>query len=183
MFKIKTIISTCVLLLLLIQCKSPINVLDEASQTEKTAPQMEERISPYAQAEVRFHKWVAGTQEGASGIDMTFGWTFLPDNLVMKDAYFRGFIAPMKQDRNGYSAYFKNGDNALQDVIMHRDPLQEAVNTPPVKQNRFPVKLTDQQVGIVYEEDGHQLVYMIMENLIEESQVVYPSTAPSEKGN
>ena len=183
MLKAKIIIPICTLLLLSIQCKSPVKVVDEASQTEETIPQMEERKSPFAQAEIRFHKWVTGTQGGGSGIDMTFGWTFLPDNLVMKKAYFRELSAPMKQDRNGYSAYFRNGQNTPQDVIMHSDPLQEAANTPSVKPSRFPVKLTDQQVGVIYEEDGHQLVYMIMENLVEESPVAYPSAPPSEKGN
>ena len=167
---------------LLTQCTSAkVNVAEEVTESNETTQTMEMRNPAFAKAKTTFYKWMAGVQGGGSGITMEFDWNAMPENLVMKDAYFRGGVARIQQSQKGYSANFKSDQNQPQDLIMHGDQEKEAANTPPVQKMAFPVKLTDKQVGIVYEENG-QLVYTIISNPIEKPQVAYPSAPPRGEG-
>lgn len=176
---LKSIITVCICLssLLLTQCKSSIPaIVNEEIQTD-----LELRNPVFAKAQPSFHKWVAGIEGGGSGIAMDFGWNALPENLVMKEAYFRNLWAPIQYGDQGYIANFNDQQNMPKDMIMHGDATQEAVNTPPEPRKTFAVALTEQQVGIIYEENG-QLVYTILNNPIEKPQVALPAAAPKEKG-
>ena len=171
----------CTMPLALTQCKTTTTVTEDVQQIEETAQTMEMRNPAFAKAKTTFYKWMAGVQGGGSGITMEFGWNAMPENLVMKDAYFRGGIARIRQSQKGYSANFISDQKQPQDMIMHGDQEQEAANTPPVRKMAFPTELTDKQVGIIYEENG-QLVYTIINNPVEKPQVAYPSAPPRGEG-
>lgn len=182
MFKSIFLTTMCAIPLLLTQCKSTkVSAEEELPHTNEIAQNMEMRNPAFAKAETTFYKWIAGVQGGGSGINMSFNWNAMPENLVMKDAYFRGSIARIQQSQKGYSANFVSDQNGPRDLIMHGDSEREAVNTPPVQKLKFPVTLTDKQVGIIYEENG-QLVYTIINNPIEKPQVAYPSAPPRGEG-
>lgn len=181
MFKNLLIASVCVAPLLLSQCKSTTSTAETVTPINQTAQDMEMRNPAFAKAKTTFHTWLAGTQEGGSGIKMEFDWKEVPENLVFKQAFFRGMTAPIQQGQSGYWANFTLGQNAPKDVIMHSDQAQEAVNTPPAQKATFPVKLTDKEVGIIYEENG-QLLYTIINNLTEKPQIAYPSAPPKGDG-
>lgn len=171
----------CTSPLMLTQCGSTPKKPAEAIVTQPTLPDMKMRNPAFAKAKTTFNTWIAGVQGGGSGINMQFAWVDMPENLVMKEAYFRGLHARILQDQKGYSANFKSNHNGPEDMVMHSDPVQEAGNTPPPRKKRFPVKLTDQQVGIIYEENG-QLVYTVINNPIEMPQVAFPSAPPRGEG-
>lgn len=177
MFNITRVVFASTTLLLLVQCKSATIAIDDVHQTKTTESQMELRNPVFADTEVVFYKWVKGVEAGDSGITMTFLWNELPNNIVMKEAYFRDLITPIKLNQKGYKAFFKYGEKTPQDIIMHSDPLQEIGNTPPVHEKHFPVALTDQQVGIIYEDNG-QIAYTIIGNLIEQPQASFPNMQP-----
>jgi len=182
MFRSIILTAVCAVPLLLTQCKSKdVMAGDEVQGTNEIVQNMEMRNPAFAKATTTFYKWMAGVQGGGSGITMVFDWRAMPENLVMKDAYFRGLVTSIKQDQKGYSANFVSDENGPKDLIMHSDPEEEAANTPPVKKAAFPVKLTNKQVGIVYEENG-QLVYTIINNPTEKPQVAYPSAPPRGEG-
>lgn len=182
MFKTPSAVAICALLLLLTQCKSSTTAADRVQEIEKqTVQKMEMRTPAFAKAKTTFYKWTAGLQGGGTGIHMEFDWNALPENLVMKVAYFRGLKAPIQQGQQGYSANFAENTHTPEDMIMHGDAVQEAANRPPKKRKKFPVKLTEQQVGILYEENG-QLVYTIINNTLEQPEVALPSAAPQDKG-
>lgn len=165
--------------LLFTQCKSAgTTQLEDAQQTNKKTQNMEKRNPAFAKANTIYQRWSAGIQEGGFGFSMQFGWSALPENLVMKEAYFRGMKAKILQNEKGYLANFTSGANGPKDIVMHSDPVKEAVNTPPAKESKFPEALTDTQVGIVYEENG-QLVYTILENLTETPEIALPQAPPS----
>lgn len=165
--------------LLLTQCKSTAGSTQEATvQTNEIPQDMEMRNPAFAKAITTYHKWSAGVKEGGSGIAMQFGWNAMPENVVMRDAYFRGMTASIQQNQKGYSAHFTTGQKGTKDIIMHSDPEQEAVNTPPVQKIKFPTALTETQVGIIYEENG-QLVYTIIQNSMEQPEVALPQAPPS----
>lgn len=180
---LKSIITTviCALPLMLTQCKSNKTAATQVQDIEETVQNMEMRNPAFAKAKTTFYKWMAGVQGGGSGITMEFDWNAMPENLVMKDAYFRGMTARIEHGQKGYTANFRSDQNTPKDMIMHSDQEQEAANTPPVKKAKFPVKLTDKQVGIIYEENG-QPVFTILNNLIEKPQVAYPSAPPRGEG-
>jgi hypothetical protein len=183
MVKSVVLVLICMASLLLLQCKNKAAaVQEEAQQTNGIAHDMEMRNPAFAKAKTTFNTWLAGVQGGGSGINMQFAWDAMPENLVMKEAYFRGLHARIQQGQKGYTANFKYVQNGPKDIVMHSDPLQEAVNAPPLpKKKRFPVELLDTQVGIIYEENG-ELVYTIMNNPIEMPQVAYPSAPPRGEG-
>jgi len=183
MFKTILLIIVCMTALLLTQCKSQaVTVQEEAQETNIIEQEMEMRNPAFAKAKTTFYKWSAGIQEGGTGIHMEFDWKVMPENLVMKDAFFRGLSASIQQGQKGYLAIFSFRQNQAQDVVMHNNPLQEAVNTPPPPKRRaFPVALEDNQVGVIYEENG-QLVYTILNHLEEKPQVALPGAAPGVKG-
>lgn len=168
----------CSLLLTLTQCKSN---KPTTQVQEEILQDMEMRNPAFAKAQPTFHKWVAGVEGGGSGITMIFTWQYLPENIVMKEAYFRGHSAPIKQNQKGYTANFIDGTNAPEDMVMHSDATQEAVNTPPKARKVFPTALTNTQVGIIYEENG-QLVYTIINNPMEKPQVALPTAPPRGEG-
>lgn len=167
--------------LLLTQCGSTTKKTTQETVTQETRPVMEMRNPTFSKAKTTYNTWIAGIQGGGSGIKMQFAWSDMPENLVMKEAYFRGMHSEIRQGQKGYTANFKTKLNSSEDMVMHSDPVQEAVNTPPPTKKLFPVELTDQQVGIIYEENG-SLVYTIINNLKELPQVAYPSAPPREEG-
>jgi len=183
MFKSALLALICMAPLLLTQCKSKaVTVQEEAQQTNEIIKDMEMRNPAFAKAKTTFYKLSSGVQGGGTSIHMEFDWNAMPENLVMKDAYFRGLSSTIYQGQKGYTAIFSHQQNQPQDVIMHNDPLQEAANTPPPPKKRaFPVTLADSQVGVIYEENG-QLVYTILNHLEEKPEVALPGAAPGVKG-
>lgn len=161
----------CFSVLLLTQCKNA-----EAPVTNKQ--KIIEMHNPiFADEEVNFRKWIAGVKGGGSGITMTFGWNGLPENLVMKEAYFRNLWAPIENVEQVYIANFNDKQNMPKDMIMHGDVMQEAINTSPKPNKTFPVTLTANQVGLIYEESG-KLAYTIINNPIEKSPIALPVASP-----
>lgn len=179
MLKTMITIVICVLPLMLTQCKSNTGI--QIQEIEETVQTMEMRNPAFAKAKTTYNTYVAGVQGGGSGINMQFGWVDIPENFVMKEAYFKGMQARIQQGAQGYTAHFNAKQNSPEDMVMHSDPVQEATNTPPQGKKRFPVELTDKQVGIVYEEN-RTLVYTIINNPIEKPKVAYPSAPPRGEG-
>ena len=68
-----------------------------------------------------------------------------------------------------------------QDVIMSSDTDQEAANTAPAAKDTFPFKLSKDQAGIIYKEEG-LTKYCILSNITEKTGVAYPQQRPRGNG-
>jgi len=120
-----------------------------------------------------FQHWSAGLSDGGSGIDVYLNFNSLPDNVLLKEAYFQHMKGSIVQENNQYIAHFKTGGTNSQDIIMSNNPITEMANTPPTNEIfKLPLDIND--VGIVYTLNGEEH-YTVITDLEERASIALPS--------
>ena len=168
-------IKTCIILfsaLLVSQC---------GSTKQKEAMLVE---APFTVQTAYYQSWIAGMQEGGSGVNVYMSVSDLSSNIELKEGFFRNKVVQINQEDQMYVAKFLNATNSAQDLTMHSDVEEDAVNTPPAasKEAQFPFPLSDLEIGITFM-DGDTLKYTKISNLKEKQQIAYPSAPPRNKNN
>lgn len=97
---------------------------------------------------------------------------YLPVNSIQTDAvsldsiYFRSRKAPLSREEGNYIAEFKTGQ---EDLIMSSDPKEEYGNRLPVKLEKLPFDLEDNEAILVFTRDG-QVNYFKLEGIKERAE-------------
>ncbi|GAB5400699.1 MAG: hypothetical protein Aureis2KO_22840 [Aureisphaera sp.] len=123
-----------------------------------------------------FQKWVAGVQEGGSGINVHLIIEGISEEIEVRNVYFRGQITKansMPEQPDKFVAYFKKGQN--RDVIMDSDITKEAKNTPL---GDFPFDLDDDEAVISYFHKDTEKYFKISD-IEEKPLIAYPGTNPN----
>ena len=125
-----------------------------------------------------YRTWVAGIQGGGSGLDFYLDIKNLPSSITLMDLYFKEKKGKITYFNGVYAASFKTDQNSQPDIILHSDPLEEAVNTPPTPKAIFPFELKVEEAGISYEENG-VLRYAKISSIANKGHIALPSAPPS----
>ncbi len=145
------------------------------SVNTETSDYLFEQNPPFRVEDASFQKWVAGTPEGGSGVNVFINFSDIQNGVVFKDIYFRGNkteVVTSPAVRVQYVGYFKN--EPKQDVLMDSNTVKEAANTPPVK---TPFQLNNDNAVISYQFNG-KTGYFKIENLEEKQMLAYPASNP-----
>ncbi|WP_431133158.1 hypothetical protein [Psychroserpens mesophilus] len=133
---------------------------------------------PVKIGETYAQKWVAGIQEGGSGINV-----FIPvkDTAVTLDSiYFRNQKVNLEfnnGDQAFYIGRFKIDFNQKQDIILSSDMKEEAKNVLPKLKEEMPFELKDDECIITYRK-GSQTLYFKISNIKIKQPLHYPSAPP-----
>jgi hypothetical protein len=133
-----------------------------------------DKTPPFEISEIYSQDWVAGIKEGGSGTNLHMTFNSVKEGLVIKNVYFRKKMETPKQSGKAlsYTCYFKNDLN--RDVVMDRDPVKEAQNTPPVP---FPFHLHKDEAVVSYVVNGKEGFYKIS-GIEEKPMIAYPASNP-----
>lgn len=130
-----------------------------------------EQEPPFTLGAVYFQKWVAGVQNGGSGVNVYVEIESYLDDVMIEDIYFRNKKIKAQnspQYRDLYVGYFKSEKRP--DIIMHDDPVKETVNTPPEK---IPFNLNDDEAVLSYLHKGEMKFIKLVE-IEEKPMIAYP---------
>jgi len=133
---------------------------------------------PFSISEASFQKWVGGVQGSGSGFDLKVTFEALPNNISLKEFYFKGMITEarlLNAPKKTYAGNFKNAERP--DIIMDSDPIKEASNTPKKK---FPFKLADNEAIVSYSANG-KIFYTKIIDIFEKPILAYPQSNPNNK--
>ena len=145
-----------------------------SSQTAKALSFVE--APPFSISEIFSQKWAAGVQEGGSGTNLHITFESISEDVSINEIYFRGKTISATQNPNlklTYLAAFRN--EMKPDVIMDRNPVNEAKNTPP---EEFPFDLKDNEAVISFTHNGVMSYFKAL-NILEKPLIAYPSTNPN----
>ncbi len=132
-----------------------------------------EENPPFSINNATYQKWVAGTQEGGKGTNVTLEFEYIDSGVMLKDVFFDSQVtalSPLPNQQNTYMGYFTQNSN--RNFVMDGDVVKEVVNTLP-KKNNF--DLEKNQAVISYLKEG-KLHYVKLDELIELPLLAYPST-------
>jgi hypothetical protein len=141
-----------------------------------TTKELQEK-APTTIGKVYVQKWVAGIEEGGSGL-----YIFIPvsdASITLDSVYFRGRATKLSvkyQNKNMYVGNFINPSKQKHDIIMSGDPKAEYGNKSPIleKQKPIPFELKDDECVISYIE-GKKTKYFKIGNIVEKQLIPYPS--------
>jgi len=142
------------------------------TKTEDSAYKLSQN-PPFTIKEVYSQKWMAGVQEGGSGINIYFTIENIELGTIIKEVYFRNKIVNLEKKRERlFIGYFKNKQK---DIIMNSDSTKEANNIPPQK---FPFQLETNEAVLSYIYKGVDY-YFKVSNITEKEVIAYPQSNPN----
>ena len=127
-----------------------------------------EENPPFSIKEASSQDWVSGVQGGGSGTNVTVYMGEIHEDIKIKDVYYLGDVAKAERhprDIDKYVARFSKAHN--RDIIMDKDPINEANNTVPIKS---PFSLEKNEIVISYMHDGEVKYYKF--NAVKEKPII-----------
>ncbi|RMB63272.1 hypothetical protein EAX61_02430 [Dokdonia sinensis] len=123
-----------------------------------------------------YETWIAGVQGGGSGVNLFLDFKNVPEDVILKEAYFQEMRATITLENGQYVARFKTALNNARDIVMSKDPVEEMVNTPSSKE-MFKFPLEENEAGITYMQNG-ALRYAKIANITFKESKPLPSQRP-----
>ncbi|RSK41479.1 hypothetical protein [Mangrovimonas spongiae] len=136
---------------------------------------------PFTFGDVYYQAWVAGIQEGGSGVNVYIPIEDNPKSIVLDSIYFRNQAVKLKKqivDKTIYIGRFQSQNK--QDLIMSSDLKDEYGNTLPKQIVKPPFPLTKNECIVSYQDKGKTKYYKI-QDLIEKQPLHYPATPPNKE--
>ncbi|EDM45268.1 hypothetical protein SCB49_05662 [unidentified eubacterium SCB49] len=130
-----------------------------------------QQTPPFTVQNATSEKWMAGTKEGGSGVQLSLNVTDVKEGVELKDLYFRNKVVAAKTNAKSGTLYVGNYTDDKKDFVMHSDPKMEAKDT--VKES-FPFELTENEAVFSYTYQGTLLFYKITE-IIEKEPLPFPT--------
>jgi hypothetical protein len=131
-----------------------------------------EEHPPFQIEEAYISEWIAGIEEGGSGIDLHILFDSIGANVVFQDVYFRKKIKKLvtsNQTPLHFTTSFKS--DLRKDIVMDNDPVKESQNVPP---RTSILELEPNEAVLSYTEKGILKYYKVTH--LEVKQVIsYPS--------
>lgn len=134
--------------------------------------------TPFKITQSYFQQWVAGVQQGGSGIKIHIEIVDIQEGVTVKDIYFRGRkqkAINVGSNIDMYTVNFKKEAN--RDINMDIDPKKEATNTPP---DKFPFTLEDDSAVVSYDYNG-ELFFVKVAEMDEKPLLAYPGGNPNKE--
>lgn len=146
-----------IILMTLFNCSSSKVKLEEKAPLEYSRPY--------------FQEWVAGIEDGGSGVNIYFPNLVVKNNAIVDSVFFRKMKGKL---RNGKASYFASLKKDMpQDIVMSDDPKAEYGN----KTQEFPFDLKNDECVISYIEKGETKYFKIVD-LKEKEGEYYPTSPP-----
>lgn len=134
-----------------------------------------EENPPFTIQKAYFQKWAGGIESAGSGLDMYVIFENLSPQVKIKNVYFRNQITELQKSIDNSNEYFANlSKKPRLDVVMDKNPIQEAQNTP---NKEFPFDLKDNEAVLSYSLNG-KIHYYKIPNLSEKESLAYPQSNP-----
>lgn len=142
-----------------------------------------DKTAPISTSEAYCQKWVAGVQEGGSGMNFYFP---VEDNaeVALETIFFKGkkIKLEFKESESMYTGNYKNSVTKEKgDLIMSDDPKEEFKNQAPIIEEKIPFELKEGECVIEYSKNGKK-GYFKLDKLREKQMIAYPSAPPVKKG-
>lgn len=174
MYKLFTILGLGLSSLLYTQCG--------AVSTSETQETMTLSQPDFASSSAYFNSYIAGTEDGGTGIEFYIEISELPEDVVLEKLYFRESAGKLMRGTSNYVARFRTDTGNDQDIVMSDNAEEESVNTPQAQKELFPFPLSKNEAGVVYRDQG-VLKYAKISNVQEKPSIAYPSQRPRGDGN
>ncbi|WP_338732210.1 hypothetical protein [Mangrovimonas cancribranchiae] len=144
-----------------------------------SSKQLETR-PPFTLGKAYYQDWVAGIEDGGSGVNVYIPIKDNPKSIVLDSIYFRNQAVKLKKqivDKTIYIGRFQSKNK--QDLIMSSNPKAEYGNTLP-KTVKPPFPLTKNECIVSYQDKGKTKYYKI-QDLVEKQPLHYPSAPPNKE--
>lgn len=138
-----------------------------------------QKKAPVKIVEVYSQDWVAGIQGGGAGTNVFI--KIADGNPVSLDSlYFRKKVTPLElASNNNYVAYFLSHTNrGPDDLIMSGNAKEEFGNSMPLKQEKFPFELKDNEAVVSYKDNG-KTKYFKIQDIEDRPSLAMPSSSPN----
>lgn len=129
-----------------------------------------EEHPPFSISEAQFQRWTTGKDKRESGWNLYVIFDEIDSTMTLQEIYFRDYRSELKNSAKFPKRYTAHITDNKPDLVMHSDPLKEAVNTPPQKQK---FQLEENEVVIGYLFEGKKRYYKITD-LSEKRAIGYP---------
>lgn len=132
---------------------------------------------PFKIAEAYYQNWVAGIEEGGSGINVHIVFEVLDADVEVQNIYFKNHILEAKgnvNEPNQFVGYLRNENKS--EVIMDSDPFKEAQNSPK-KTYPFDLEINEAVVEYWY---GAKKNYYKISGLSQKELIPYPQANPNQ---
>ncbi len=144
-----------------------------------------QKNTPFVIGNCTSQKWVSGVEQGSAGTKVSFNVSaFNQERFQLDSLYFRGRKTKINtEDTSGgmqCTAKFLKQSIKKPDVVMHSDPKKEYGNTLPIKLERIPFELKENEAVVKYMENGKVKYYKI-EGIKELPELYYPSAKPKKE--
>lgn len=134
---------------------------------------MFEENPPFKIEKAYFQKWMAGTKEGGTGINVHLIFSTIDSGVTIQDIYFKNHILKTQNSLDNSNEYIAHLSNkSKNDVVMDIDSMKEAHNTPS---QDFPFDLKDNEAVLGYMLDGKKNYFKIL-NISEKMPIAYPQS-------
>jgi len=120
-------------------------------------------------------KWVAGTQQGGSGINLAFTILDMEPDVTIDTVYYlthKVSLETKPQSENMYFGYI--AFKAKQDMVMSGEGTDEYGNPVPDVGSKHGYELTREQAVLQYKHNGKTYVTMV-QGVVQKEQLNYPS--------
>jgi len=168
--KFLRILFTALTLMIVLTSATQCSGSKKATETKEMIIEKQANIET---GQVYFQKWVAGREEGGSGINIFFPNLINKNNYVLKQVYFREMVGTMQ---SGKASHFANLTYNNKDIIMSNEENGEYGNTMP-SSGDFPFKLKDNECIVSYL-DGGVIKYYKIGSIVEKQTEYLPSAPP-----
>ena len=149
-----------------------------ASFSYCSSAQKLQKTAPVEFGEVYCQSWVAGVQEGGSGLNL-----YIPvkdTSIVLDSVYFRGKVAKLEFSSSNslYVGRFKTAVNQPKVNIFSSDPKEEYTNKRQQKEALIPFDLKDDECVVSYKKEN-DIKYYKISNVKQKEPLNYPRTPPN----
>ena len=167
MKRFKSLVSLVIMLVFMAsfsQCSSSKNLDDQA---------------PTSFGKVYAQRWTAGVKGGGSGLSI-----YIPVNdasVILDSVYFRGrasLLETKPSSPNLFIGRFALDSNPPEDLIISSDPKDEINNKLPVKAEKIPFELKDDECVVSYKKNN-ETHYFKIDKVETKKPLNYPTAPPN----
>ena len=114
-----------------------------------------ETSAPFEIGEKTYFYWVGG-QKGTQGTTITLEGETTSSNISFSKLYFQNHEYDVSPEYNSYGFTITGNFSKFRERanVMHKDPLQEYGNKPPVPEKKIPFELEDDEAVLLYSVNG-----------------------------
>lgn len=150
-----------------------------ASFSQCSSSKKMQKKAPVKIAETYSQYWIAGIRGGGGGTNV---FIKLADksNTTLDSLYFRGEVVALEfdNDNNYVGRFLSDVNKGPEDLVMNGDAKKEFGNSVPLKREKFPFELKDNEAVVSYKDRG-KTKYFKIQDIEDKPSLAMPSSPPN----